>query len=56
MIVMVPPQQGQGALSSAGSRFVGVSSTAEAVDGGETVSSLRMATSFTRRWPLARKP
>lgn len=56
MIAMVPPQQGHGTPDSPGSRVVGSSSTAEAVDGAETASSLRMAASFARRWPLARKP
>ena len=56
MIVMVPPQQGHGALGSPGSAVIGVSLATEAADGGETASRLRMAASFARRWPLARKP
>ena len=56
MIVMVPPQQGHGTLSSPGSDVVDVSSTSEAVDDTGTASRLRMAASFARRWPLARKP
>ena len=56
MIVMGPPQQGHGNDLSPTSAADVSSPLSTAAGAIATASDLRMAASFTLRWPLARKP